>query len=70
MSKSDSYFLFLLLKQIIGFLVQQTRGFFADNVRLVECRNGSGETPLLRAMSVGAIPVIRVTKYCAILVLR
>jgi hypothetical protein len=45
---------------VIGFLVQQTRGFFADNVRLVECRNGAGETPLLRAMNVGVIPVIRV----------
>ncbi len=40
--------------------MQQTRGFFADNVRLVECRNGAGETPLLRAMSVGIMPVIRV----------
>ena len=53
--------MYVLLPQVIGFLVQQTRGFFADNVRLVECRNGAGETPLLRAMNVGVIPVIRVS---------
>jgi ankyrin repeat protein len=47
--------------EVVSFFVQQTRGFFADNVRLLECRNSAGETPLLRAMTVGVIPVIRVS---------
>jgi len=45
--------------EVVGFFVQQTKGLFADNVPLVECRNGSGETPLLRSMTVGTISVIK-----------
>lgn len=44
---------------MIGFFLQQTRGFFADNVKLLDCRNMSGETPLLRSMTTGNISVIK-----------
>jgi ankyrin repeat protein len=44
---------------VLGFLFQQTRGFLNPDTRLVESRNSSGETPLLRAAGVGKIPVVK-----------
>jgi len=45
--------------EVIGFLMQQTKGFFTEQVRLVESRNRLGETPLLRAMVTGVNAVIK-----------
>jgi ankyrin repeat protein len=47
----------LYVQQIVGFLLQQTKG---DETKLVETRNLAGETPLLRAMSKGIVSVARV----------
>ena len=44
----------------MGFLQQQGRSRSNSENRLVDSRNGMGETPLLRAASVGKIPVLKV----------
>jgi len=44
--------------EVLGFFLQQTRGV-TDQLRLVDTRNHKGETPLLRAMSTGSIPVVK-----------
>lgn len=46
--------------QVMGFLQQQGRSRSNSENRLVDSRNGMGETPLLRAASVGKIPVLKV----------
>lgn len=48
---------FVCIFQVVQFLAQQTRG---DEVRLVDVRNTAGETPLLRCMTTGIIPVAKV----------
>ena len=46
--------------EILGFLFsQQTASWFASEVQLVNAANDRGETPLLRAMTTGKIPVIK-----------
>ena len=40
--------------------MQQTKGLYSEEVRLVESRNRMGETPLLRAMVTGVNIVIKV----------
>lgn len=40
--------------------MQQTKGYFNPNLRLVDTRNRQGETPLLRAATTGVISVIKV----------
>lgn len=47
--------------EVIGFFQQQLRGMLTPEVRLVDSRNSSGETPLLRSMSTGQMPVIKVS---------
>lgn len=44
---------------MIGFLIQQTRGYYNENTRLVDTRNNAGETPLLRAMNTGVNAVAK-----------
>lgn len=46
--------------EVMGFFHQQTRGYFDSETRLVDSRNDAGETPLLRAMMIGHIPVVKV----------
>jgi len=41
--------------------MQQTKGHYTEEVRLVESRNRMGETPLLRAMVTGVNVVIKVS---------
>lgn len=43
---------------MVQFLIQQTRS--NEDFRLVDSRNFAGETPLLRCMSTGNIPVAKV----------
>ena len=47
--------------EVLTFLMQQSRGVLDEvsNIKLVDSRNLKGETPLLRAMSAGNIPVVR-----------
>jgi len=42
------------------FLLQQTRGMLAEDIRLVDSRNELGETPLLRVMGTGNFLVAKV----------
>ena len=59
-----SFNLFILCcceKQVFGFLMQQTGGYFMDEIRLVDARNRMGETPLLRTMNTGVQSVIKVS---------
>ncbi len=44
----------------MGFMLQRTRGMISPDTRLVDSRNVIGETPLLRALADGRIPVIKV----------
>lgn len=46
------------VSQVVQFLIQQTRS--NEDFRLVDSRNFAGETPLLRCMSTGNIPVAKV----------
>jgi hypothetical protein len=50
----------MVLLQVMGFLIQQTRGMLNPTTRLVDSTNNAGETPLLRAMAVGVPVVIKV----------
>jgi hypothetical protein len=45
---------------VLGFLIQQTRGYLTEEIRLVNSRNRMGETALLRAMNIGVNSVIKV----------
>ena len=48
-------------QQVLSFLMQQSKGVLNEfsGVKLMQSRNTLGETPLLRAMSAGHIPVVR-----------
>lgn len=45
--------------EVMGFFLQQTKGFLTPDVKLVDSRNELGETPLLKAATAGVIPVLR-----------
>jgi ankyrin repeat protein len=45
--------------EVLGFLLQQSRGHLTPEIRLVDSRNAMGETPLLRAAGMGKIPVVK-----------
>eukprot|EP01034_Spumella_vulgaris_P021517 gene21517-27552_t len=45
--------------EVVGFLLQQTKGQTEFGTRLVDARNNDGEIPLLRSMRSGVIPVAR-----------
>lgn len=53
-----------IFPQVLGFLIQQTRGYLTEDVRLVDSRNRMGETALLRAMNTGVNSVIKVPPQC------
>jgi hypothetical protein len=64
-----SFFSYLLLteaftndSQVLGFLQQQGRTRNNSDKRLLDSRNGAGETPLLRAASIGKIPTLKVNE--------
>jgi hypothetical protein len=44
----------------MAFFNQQLNGMFDSETRLVNVKNNSGETPLLRAMMVGESAVVKV----------
>lgn len=44
---------------MISFFQQQTKGMATPDTRLVDATNDAGETALMRAMSVGKIPVVK-----------
>jgi len=43
----------------MGFLHEQTKGMLTQDVRLVDSQNNLGETPLLRSIISGKIPIIK-----------
>ena len=45
--------------EVITFIFGQTKGFYTPEVRLVDTRNNLGETPLLKAATVGKISVVK-----------
>ncbi len=53
--------------EVVGFFMQQTKGFLTSSLRVVDSRNHAGETALLRAMTTGVIPVAKVSDFLGIL---
>lgn len=45
--------------EVITFMFGQTKGFYTPEVRLVDTRNNLGETPLLKAATIGKISVVK-----------
>jgi hypothetical protein len=49
--------------EVLGFLIQQTRGLLTPYVKLIDSRNNNGETPLLRSVATGQMIVIKVSPH-------
>lgn len=45
--------------EVMTFIFGQTKGFYTPEVRLVDTRNNQGETPLLKATTIGKISVVK-----------
>eukprot|EP01031_Cornospumella_fuschlensis_P026343 gene26343-31822_t len=45
--------------EVVNFLLQQTRGLLTDEIKLVDSRNHMGETPLMKCIYSGNIPICK-----------